>query len=185
MLYRPLAFALVLLALPACGKGHSGSSKDSASAAPAKTTSAVVAPTTTTAAGPVANFEVPFKGTFDRKAKIAFRNGQQVTVANSRGVGTLKIEPGLVTFTQTYPGNDVAEARVVQTYTFTQADMHPVENGGYDVKLVFQKMDSNTKGYFADDKDPKIQARKFGLNQWQIGLLLMDANGTHGGSEFR
>ena len=184
MLYRPLVLALGVLAVPACSKGHGGSSKDSASAAPATTTSAA-APATTKAAGAVAAFDVPFQGSYDRKAKITYRNGQQVTVANSRGVGTLKIEPGLVTFSQTYPGNDVPEAHVVQTYTFTQADMHPVENGGWDVKLLFQKMDSNTKGYFADDKDPKIQARKIGLNQWQIGLLLMDANGTHGGSEFR
>ena len=137
------------------------------------------------AKAPVAAFAVPFAGSYKRTAKIAFRNGQRVTVANSKGLATLTIEPGKVTFDQTYPASDVPEARVTQTYHFTEADMKPAEGGGFDVALVFDKMESNTKNYFADDKDPKLQARRIGANAWQIGLLLKDANGTHGGSEFR
>jgi hypothetical protein len=183
MRYRRLALALVLLLLPACDKARGGSAKGSASAS--ATARQVPTSVATATAAPAATFNVPFQGTYDRKAKIAFRGGRQVSLANARGVGTLKIEPGLVTFTQTYPGSDVPEARVVQLYSFAPTDMHPVDNGGYDVNLVFKNMISNTKSYTADDKDPKLQARKIGLNQWQIGLLLKDANGVHGGSEFR
>ncbi len=173
--------AALLLSLPACGKLGGGSSKDSATASPV-TTGPVVPASMPTAAKP--SFDVPFRGSFTRTAKIAFRNGQQVSVANAKGLGTLAIEPGLITFSQTYADGGKTE-HVTQTYSFTQGDMKPVANGGYDVKLKFEKMDSDAKNYFPDDRDPHIQARKIGPTQWQIGLLLMDGNGTHGGSEFR
>jgi len=61
--------------------------------------------------------------------------------------------------------------------------MHPASSG-YNVPLVFQKMDSDTKGYSPDSKDPKIEIRREGSG-WEIGFLYRDTNGVQGGIEFR
>ena len=167
-----------LASLPACDKLRGASGKGEASAAPSGAAPKPVVP-----AAAVPPLDVPFKGTFTRTAKVSYRNGQRIVVANMKGSATLQIEPGTITFKQTYPGTDVKEAHVTQIYSFAQSDVKQV-TGGYDVDLKFVKMDADTKAYFPDDRNPHIQARRL-ADGWQIGLLLADANGTHGGSEFR
>ena len=77
-------------------------------------------------------FDVPFVGSYNRTAKVTYRNGRRVTMDSSKGTSTLKIEPGLVTFYVQYAQRSGGDAHVTQTYSFTAADMHPV-TGGYDV----------------------------------------------------
>jgi hypothetical protein len=130
--------------------------------------------------------DVPFKGTYTRYAKVTYKDGQRIQTLNAKGVGTLTIEPGRVTFAQTYNDSDGREAHVTQTYSFGQNDVRPITGSvsGYDVALTFVKMDSDTKRYSPDKRNPQIQARKQ-ASGWQIGLLLTDDNGVSGGQEFR
>lgn len=179
-----LAVAAAIAFLPACDKlrGLAGKGKAAPSAVAAPPTPpAPVAPAAADAA------DVPFKGTYTRYAKATYdKNGRKISTLNAKGVGTLTIEPGKVIFDQTYTERSGAEARVTQTYSFTESDVRPITGAasGFDVKLTFVNMDSSTKSYYPDDRNPKLQARKLAQG-WQFGLLVMDGNGVNGGQEFR
>ena len=165
-----------LIVLGGCGKLRGGSTNDEGTS-PTSTSG----PQGNTPAIAVQN-EQPFAGTYTKYAESTFKNGQRVAVTNSRGVATLTIAQGVVTYAQTYTSGGKT-SHVTQTYTFAPADVHAV-NGGFDVPLVFQKMDADTKSYSPDRNAPKIQARKQATG-WQIGLLTTDNNGVSGGVEFK
>ena len=129
-----------------------------------------------------AGFDVPFKGTFTRYAVTTFKNGRRVQSSNNAGSSTLTVEAGRITWAQTYPSSG-KDAHVSQVYTFEASDMKPVESG-YDVKLKWQKMDSDTTNYFPDKKNPILMARKQ-AGGWQMGLTTTDDNGVMGGVEFK
>lgn len=152
---------------------------------PAATTAAPAPPPPPPAPRPAPaapSFDVPFKGTYTRTAKVTYKNNQRIRLVNAAGTATMTIEAGKVTYVQSYPDGG-RTAHVTETYTFNKADMRPV-TGGYDVPLVFQKMDTDAKNYWPDSKDPKIEARKQGPG-WEIGFLYRDTNGVNGGIEFR
>lgn len=127
--------------------------------------------------------DVAFKGTYTRYATSAFKNGRRISVPNSKGTGTMTIGQGRATFVQTYEFRG-KNKRVTQYYTYTDADVKPVAGGGYDVALVYEKMDSDDNSYAPDKNKPKLEARKQ-ADGWQIGFLASDNNGVMGGVEFK
>lgn len=128
-------------------------------------------------------FDVPFKGTYTRYAVTTFKNGRRVQSTNNAGTSTLTVEQGgRITWQQTYPSGG-KDAHVSQVYTFEAGDMKQAESG-YDVKLKWQKMDSDTTNYFPDKKNPILMARKQAAG-WQMGLTTTDDNGVMGGVEFK
>lgn len=177
MLHRrsiTIAFALSLASLAGCTKKEDPAPAPSAAPAPPP-------PAPRPAPAPPA-FDVPFKGTYSRTAKVTYKNNQRVRLGNAAGTASVTLEAGKVTYAQTYP-DGARTAHVTETYTFAQSDMRPVA-GGYDVPLAFRNMDSDTKRYSPDSKDPKLEARKQGSG-WEIGFLYRDLNGVNGGIEFR
>jgi len=130
----------------------------------------------------IAQPEVPFAGTFTKYAVSTFKGGKRVVSTNSAGQATLTIGQGKAIWAQTYTsGGQVVH--VTQTYAFQKDDVREVP-GGFDVTLVWQSMDADTKKYSPDKNAPKLQARKQG-SIWQIGLLTTDNNGVSGGVEFK
>lgn len=127
--------------------------------------------------------DVPFKGTYTKYAETTYKNGRRVSVSNAQGVATLQIEPGKVTYAQTYTARGKSQS-VTQIYTFGSADVKTAASSAYDVPMVFQSMTGDTKNYSPDKNRPKIEARKQAAG-WEIGLLTTDTNGVMGGVEFR
>src|SRR5262245_8190527 len=138
----PVIAAAALFALGSCKKDDATApaGKASAKAPPAASTPAPVqVKPQPPEPPPPAAFDVPFKGKYTRTAKVTYKNGQRVRLVNAAGVATMTIEPGKVTYVQTYPENGKT-SHVTETYTFTQADVHQAANG-FDVPLTFQKLD--------------------------------------------
>lgn len=177
--HRACSIALAsLLVLAACGKkGGGDAAPESASAAPPATQAATTKP-----AAP-ASFDVPFKGTYKKTAKVAFKNGQRFRTSTNQGTATMTIEAGKVTYHLEYQDGSKT-AHVTETYSFTQADVRTIPEG-FDVNITFVNMDADTKSYNPDSKNTKIEARKQGANAWEIGFLYQDTGGVQAGMEFR
>ncbi len=126
--------------------------------------------------------EVAFAGTFTKYAVSTFKNGKRVVSTNNSGQQTITIGQGKAIWAQTYTSGGKV-SHVTQTYAYTQSDVKEVP-GGFDVALVWQNMEADTKSYSPDKNQPKLQARKQGT-AWQIGLLTTDNNGVSGGVEFK
>lgn len=126
--------------------------------------------------------DVQFAGTYQRYATTAFRAGRRISVANNRGTGSMTIGNGKAVYTQSYPFQGKNKV-VTQHYKYNEADARPVA-GGFDLPLVFEKMDSNDTSYAPDKNNVKIEARKQ-ASGWQIGFLATDNNQVMGGVEFK
>jgi hypothetical protein len=177
-----LASGLALLL--ACSKG-ADSKRSATTAAPAPPPPAPVTATASAAAPATAapaDVDVPFKGSYTKYAETAFRNGRRVRTANATGAATLVIASGKATFAQTYNARGKV-AHVTQVYTFGPDGVKAVP-GGFDVTLVWQSMDADTKSYSPDRNRPLLEVRKQ-ASGWEIGLVTTDNNGIMGGVEFR
>jgi hypothetical protein len=166
---------VLVLSLPGCCRKPSSDEQPppvASSTAPVVNTPAPVAPS-----GPA----VAFMGTYRKHAESVYKNGRRLSSATSKGSGELKVEPGKVTYAQTYPerGHDV---HVTQIYSFTERDVVP-HGTGFDVKLTFVSMESDTKNYAPDKNRPKLDVVK-SVKGWEIGLVTTDDNGAMAGAEF-
>jgi hypothetical protein len=132
---------------------------------------------------PAATGDMPFLGKFSKYAEAAWKNGKRVRVSNSNGTATLTVESGKVTYDQTYTSGGKSQ-RVVQTYTFTPANVKSIGGGNYDVNLTFEAMTGDTQHYSPDKNRPLLEARKQG-GTWEMGLVTTDNNGVMGGVEFK
>lgn len=173
-----VALSVAVAFAPACKKRNDD--KDST----AKTATAAPTPPPPPPPPPAPpKADVPFKGVYTKFAEATWKNGRRYPVTNANGTATLNVQPGVVTYSQTYTARG-KKRTVIQVYTFTQDQVKPVANGGYDVAMMFSSMTGDTEGYSPDKNNPKLQARKQ-ASGWEVGLTTTDNNGVMGGVEFR
>jgi hypothetical protein len=127
--------------------------------------------------------DVPFRGMYAKFGEATFKNGQRIRVANANGAATVRVEPGKVTYDQTYLSGGMLK-RVAQLYTFRARDVRTFDNGDFEVVLTFQRMDGDTSGYSPDRNNPRLEAHRVGSG-WQIDLFTTDNNGVVGILECR
>src|SRR5690242_19572065 len=66
--------------------------------------------------------DVPFKGTYVRRAKISYRQGKRVREGNDLGTASIRIETGKVMYDQSYTARNEPKY-VGQAYTFGTSDV--------------------------------------------------------------
>jgi len=123
--------------------------------------------------------EVPFRGLYTKVAESTFKNGRRIRVANANGAATVRIEPGKVTYDQTYVNRGELK-RVSQLYVFNPGNVHPVGGGDYEIVLSFRGMAGDTSGYSPDRNNPRIEAHRLPGGAWAIDLFTTDNNGVIG-----
>ncbi|APR85784.1 FKBP-type peptidyl-prolyl cis-trans isomerase FklB [Minicystis rosea] len=144
-------------------------------------TSQTPAPVAVTLSAPPAPVEVvegdvPFKGVYVKRAKIAYKKGARFHPSNDGGESRLRIDAGKVTYEQTY--NDRSEKRhVVQVYSFETRDVKTLEEGAFEVALTFSSISGHGNHYSPDKEDPRLMVRKRN-GDWEIGLLTADVSGA-------
>jgi hypothetical protein len=97
--------------------------------------------------------DVPFRGQYTKVAESTFKNGRRIRVANANGAASVRVEPGKVTYDQTYVTRGEMK-RVSQLYVFNPRDVHPIGNGDFEVVLSFRGMAGDTSGYSPDRNNP-------------------------------
>jgi hypothetical protein len=124
--------------------------------------------------------QVPFLGTYVKFAESTFRDGHRIRVANANGAASVRIEPGKVTYDQTYVTRGEMK-RVSQLYTYAPGDVRPVGNGNYELVLTFRGMAGDTQGYSPDRNNPRLEVHRApSPSGWQLDLFTTDNNGVIG-----
>lgn len=164
-----LAFAAVALLIMGC--------EAAVPPAPAST------PPTPPAAPPAPEGDVPFTGTYQKHAKLAYENGHLVRGGNESTEATLTIQAGKVVYEQSRTA-DNATTTLAQAYTFTTAAVRALGPDRYEVALVFQGITGDTRQYAPDRDNVKLVAQRT-ASGWEVDLFMIDTRGRGIGVAFR
>ena len=120
--------------------------------------------------------DVPFKGVYAKRAKIAYKKGTRFHPSNNDGASRLRIDAGKVTYEQTYMDR-LEKRHVVQVYTFETRDVTTTAEGAHEVALTFRTITGHGDHYSPDKEGPRLVAQKREAG-WELSLITADLAGA-------